>query len=128
MQQDHQSLIDILHCGQRILDYVADCSLRDFYDDVQLQDAAIRRLLSMGKIAPRLSTQTRQSLHRIDWQAIDNMKSRLVPEEQSIDADHLWAIIQTEIPPLVQSLTQSLRSQVLNEDKETLFHQQESQV
>ncbi len=122
MQQDHQYLIDILHSAQRILDYVAECSLHDFYDDVQLQDSVIRRLLSIGKTAPRISPETRQMVSNIDWQAIDTLKDRLVPEGQAIDADHLWAMIQSEVPRLVQAL----RSQVLDEEKEILVYPQTS--
>ncbi len=120
MQQDHQYLIDILHSAQRILDYVAERSIHDFYDDVQLQDSVIRRLLSMGKIAPRISIETRQTLRNIDWQAIDNLKSRLAQEDNAIDADHLWRIVHTEIP----RFEQALRSQVLDEEKEILTYRQ----
>lgn len=120
MQQDSQYLADILHSAQRILDYIADRSIHDFYDDVQLQDSAIRELLSIGKIAPRISSEMRQSIGTIDWQAVDDMKNRLMHEEQAIDADRLWTIIKTEMPRLVQAL----RSQVLTDEKETLPSQQ----
>jgi uncharacterized protein with HEPN domain len=121
--QDSQYLIDILHSAQRVLDYVADSSIHDFYENVQLQDSVIRKLLSIGKTAPRISPETRQSLRNINWQAMDEMKSRLVHDEQAIDADRLWTIIKTDIPRLVQAL----RSQVLTDEKETLPSRQISQ-
>jgi uncharacterized protein with HEPN domain len=112
---DGQYLVDMLHCAQRILDYVADSSIHDFYENIQLQDSVIRKLLSIGKAASRISTETRQGLRGIDWQAMDEMKSRLMHDEQAIDADRLWRILKTEAPKLVQAL----RSQVLAEDNLT---------
>jgi uncharacterized protein with HEPN domain len=119
MQHDTQHLIDILHSAQRVLEYVADSSIHDFYEDVQLQDSVIRRLLSIGKIAPRISLETRQAISNIDWQAMDDMKSRLMHEGQAIDADHLWEIAQTDAPRLVQAL----HPLVLTEAQETAAQQ-----
>lgn len=51
MQRDLQFLLDRLQSAELIRRYVAPCSRDSFIADVQLQDAAIRRLLMIAEAA-----------------------------------------------------------------------------
>ena len=104
MQQDNQYLIDIFHAAQQILEYTAETSLHSFYEDVQLQDKVVRRLLTIGKTAQRISSETRQEVTVIIWSKIEKMKERLLQDDPVIDADQVWSIVQSEIPALVETL------------------------
>lgn len=101
MQQDNQYLIDILHAAKRILEYTADTSLHSFYEDVQLQDKVVRRLLTIGKTAQRISAVTRHEMTDIAWPQLDKMKERLLQDDPVIDVDQIWHITQGEIVTLV---------------------------
>lgn len=105
MEQDSQYLADILHSARRILEQTADITLSDFDEDVQLQDAVVRRLLAIEKASEKISAATRQETHTIDWPALDGLKSKLMKAAPSVDADLVWIIIQLEIPALIQSIS-----------------------
>jgi len=118
MQQDNQYLIDILHAAQRILEYTADTSLHSFYEDVQLQDKVVRRLLTIGKTAQRVSMATRQEVDEIAWRNLETMKERLLQDDPVIDADQVWSIVRSEIPILIDTISTS----VISESSDALFY------
>ncbi len=105
MQQDNQYLIDILHAAQRTLEYTADTSLHGFYEDVQLQDKVVCRLLTIGKAAQRVSASARQEAHEIAWSKLERMKERLLQNDPVIDADQVWSIVQSEMPILIDNIS-----------------------
>lgn len=111
MQQDNQYLIDILHAAQRIEEYIADITLANFYEDVQLQDKVIRRLLSISKNAKRVSTETRQETGAIAWHTISQIKERLLENDPFVDIDQLWNMSKNEVPKLVRTLDQQISEQ-----------------
>lgn len=111
MQQDNQYLLDILHAAQRIVDYTAGASLHSFYEDVQLQDKVIRKLLTIGKTAQRISAATRQEVAVIAWPKLEKMKERLLQDDPVIDADQVWAIVCTEMPTLIDIVSTSVVSE-----------------
>ncbi|MEL6938826.1 MAG: HepT-like ribonuclease domain-containing protein [Cyanobacteria bacterium J06598_1] len=111
MQQDNQYLLDILHAAQRIVDYTAGTSLHSFYEDVQLQDKVICRLLTIGKTAQRISAATRQEIAVIAWPKLEKMKERLLQDDPVIDADQVWAIVCTEMPTLIDIVSTSVVSE-----------------
>ncbi|MGD1867907.1 MAG: DUF86 domain-containing protein [Phormidesmis sp.] len=104
MQQDNQYLIDILHAAQRILESTANASLHSFYEDVQLQDKVVRRLLTIGKAAQRISAATRQEMNIAVWSKTEKMKERLLQNDPVIDVDQVWLIVQSEMPVLVDTI------------------------
>lgn len=103
-QQDSQYLVDIFHAANRILEYTESISRQTFYQDVQLQDKVMRRLLAIEKAAKRISPKTRQQLPAIAWPRLVSIKPRLLREDPVINLDQLWNITQFEIPTLAQSL------------------------
>jgi len=46
MSRDDNYLVDILESAKIALDYVADKSWEEFYEDMQCQDAVLRRTLT----------------------------------------------------------------------------------
>jgi uncharacterized protein with HEPN domain len=60
MSRDDTYLVDILESAKLALDYVADKSRIDFHDDVQCQDAVVRRIEIIGEAARRISHSDRR--------------------------------------------------------------------
>ena len=104
MQRDLQFLLDMLQSAELILSYTAQCSKKEFIDNVQLQDAVIRRLLVIAEAARRVSETTREALSKVSWQEINGMRNRLVHEYDDVNLDIVWDVVQLEIPPLVEEL------------------------
>lgn len=79
-------------------------SIDEFVNNIQLQDAVIRRLLIIAEATRRVSEATRQNLLNISWRAINGMRNRLVHEYDDIDLNIIWNVIQQEIPILIEEL------------------------
>lgn len=104
MQRDLQFLLDMLQSSELIMTYTAHCTKKEFLDNLQLQDAVIRRLLVIAEAARRVSDMTRQTLPEVSWQEINGMRNRLVHEYDDVNLDIVWNAIQFEIPQLVETL------------------------
>ncbi|WP_017296599.1 DUF86 domain-containing protein [Nodosilinea nodulosa] len=104
MQRDLQYLLDMLQSAELIVAYTAQCSKEVFIEDVQLQDAVIRRLLVVAEAARRVSSTTRDRLSTISWAEINGMRNRLVHGYDDINLDIVWHVAKSEIPPLIKVL------------------------
>lgn len=104
MQRDLQFLLDMLQSAELIITYTEKCSEAKFAQDIQLQDAVIRRILVIAEAARRVSDSTRQALPNIAWPEINGMRNRLVHGYDDIDLSVVWNVVQAEIPPLIAEL------------------------
>lgn len=104
MQRDRQFLLDILQSAELIITYTEQCTKAEFLENVQLQDAVIRRLLVIAEAAKRVSEQTRQRFPNISWLEINGMRNRLVHEYDDVNFNIVWDVVQFEIPKLIQEL------------------------
>ncbi|HZG39854.1 MAG TPA: DUF86 domain-containing protein [Nodosilinea sp.] len=105
MQRDLQFLLDMLQSAELIVSYTKHCSEGEFAEDIQLQDAVIRRILVIAEAARRVSDSTRQALPNIAWSEINGMRNRLVHGYDDINLSVVWNVVQAEIPPLISELT-----------------------
>ncbi|MFQ4137280.1 DUF86 domain-containing protein [Nodosilinea sp. PGN35] len=104
MQRDLHFLLDMLQSAELIITYTEQCSESEFANDIQLQDAVIRRILVIAEAARRVSDTTRQALSTIAWPEINGMRNRLVHGYDDIDLSVVWNVVQSEIPPLIAEL------------------------
>jgi uncharacterized protein with HEPN domain len=111
MQRDLQFLLDMLQSAELILSYITQCSKNDFVNNVQLQDAVIRRLLIIAEAARRISDTTQKTLPNVSWQEINGMRNRLVHEYDDVNLSIVWDVIQFEIPLLIEELKSKIPSE-----------------
>ena len=104
MQRNIQFLLDMLQSAELITQYTAQCSKDEFFDNIQLQDSVIRRLLVIAEAARRVSETRRETLPNIPWQEINGMRNRLVHEYDDINLNIVWDVVQQEIPILIREL------------------------
>jgi uncharacterized protein with HEPN domain len=104
MQRDRQFLLDILQSAELIASYTNQVSKDEFIQNIQLQDAVIRRLMVIAEAARRVSDTTRQEQVDISWAEINGMRNRLVHEYDAVDFDIVWDVVQNEIPRLIAIL------------------------
>lgn len=104
MQRDLQCLLDMLQSAELIATYTAQCSKAEFIENIQLQDAVIRRLLIVAEAARRVSEATRQALPNISWHEINGMRNRLVHEYDAVNLNIVGNAIQVKIPALIEAL------------------------
>ncbi len=67
MSRDSVYLLDILKASQLAIDYLKGKTKKEFFKDMQWQDAIIRRLEIIGEAAGRISKTTTARFPNIPW-------------------------------------------------------------
>ncbi|WP_026102616.1 DUF86 domain-containing protein [Pleurocapsa sp. PCC 7319] len=110
MNREKQFLLDMLVSARIAINYLQEKSIEDLENNLQLQDALIRRLLIIGEASKRISETTQQDLATIPWRLIKGMRNRLVHEYDDIDLDTIWETVNTSLPILVVELEKIVAS------------------
>ena len=111
MKRENQFLLDMLQSAELVIQYISKSSKEEFINNIQLQDAVIRRLLVIAEAARRVSENTRQNLPNISWREINGIRNRLVHEYDDINLNIVWDVVQNEIPILIQQLKSIIPSE-----------------
>ncbi|MCS6848658.1 MAG: DUF86 domain-containing protein [Anaerolineae bacterium] len=85
MQRDEKSLLDILNSARLALDYLGDQNQEAFLQNVQLQDAVIRRLEIIGEAARRISDSKRQEWSHLPWQQMIGMRNIVIHKYDDVE-------------------------------------------
>jgi len=104
MSRDDTYLVDILESAKIAMDYILGKSWDDFYDDIQCQDAVVRRIEIIGKAARRVSQETRDKHPQIPWREMTSMRNLVIHEYDVVDINQVWDTAQNKIPPLIEEL------------------------
>jgi len=68
-------------------------------------------LTIVGEAANRTPTQERPRWPEIPWRDVVDLRNRLIHGYDEVDFDVLWAIIQDDLPPLIERLEQVLEQE-----------------
>ena len=104
MSRDNEYLLDILEAARLALAYVQGKTQEEFLQDVQCQDAVIRRIEIIGEAARRLSDDARAALPGVAWDAMTGMRNVLIHEYDDVDLTIVWDTVQADLPPLIAAL------------------------
>ena len=105
MSRDDTYLVDILESAKIAWDYVFDKKWDEFYEDVQCQDAVVRRIEIIGEAARRVSQETRDKYPQIPWREMTSMRNLVIHEYDVVDINQVWDTVQNKLPPLIEELT-----------------------
>ncbi|MEW5830406.1 MAG: HepT-like ribonuclease domain-containing protein [Chloroflexota bacterium] len=87
------------------MDYVFDKTLDEFVEDIQCQDAVIRRIEIIGEAARRVTPETPQKFPENEWREMTSMRNLVIHEYDVVDIQQVWDTVQNKIPPLIEILT-----------------------
>jgi len=104
MPRDDTYLVDILESAKIALSYVFDKTWDQFEEDLQCQDAVVRRIEIIGEAAPRVSQGTRDKYAHIPWREMTSMRNLVIHEYDAVDINQVWDTLQNKIPPLIKDL------------------------
>jgi uncharacterized protein with HEPN domain len=105
MSRDDTYLVDILQSSKIAMDYVSGKSWDDFYEDMQCQDAVIRRVEIIGEAARRVSQETRDKYPQLPWREMTSMRNLVIHEYDVVDIKLVWDTLQNRIPSLIEEIT-----------------------
>jgi uncharacterized protein with HEPN domain len=105
MSRDDTYLVDILESAKIALDYIFDKDWEEFYEDIQCQDAVVRRIEIIGEAARRVSQETRDQYPQIPWREMTSMRNLVIHEYDVVDISQVWDTVQNKLPSLIEELS-----------------------
>ncbi len=104
MPRDRESLLDILDAARLACQYLADKGPAQWAEDIQCQDAVVRRLEIIGEAARRLSTEVRTQHPEVPWSVLVGMRNVMIHEYDSVDLEVVWKTVKDDPPQLINQL------------------------
>jgi len=93
----------------RIEKSVGTITKEDFFQDVDIQDAIVRRLEIIGEAVRNLPPDLKARHPDIPWQDIADMRNKLIHEYFEVDVELVWDVVQRHIPPLRAKVQELLK-------------------
>lgn len=105
MKKDPKILLfDILDSIEKIEKYTKHISEDKFFDNVQVQDAVVRRTEIIGEAVKNLPTSIKSKHTNIPWKKIAGTRDVLIHDYSGVDIDLLWEIVNNDIPKLKKQI------------------------
>jgi uncharacterized protein with HEPN domain len=105
MLRDDTYLVDILESAKIAWGYVFDKTWDAFYEDIQCQDAVMRRIEIIGEAVWRLSQETRDKYPQIPWREMTSMRNLVIHGVDVVDVNQVWDTVQNKLPPWIEELS-----------------------
>ena len=105
MSRDDTYLVDILESAKIALTYVSGKTWDDFYNDLQCQDAVLRRIEIIGEASQHISPQGRNKHSQIPWREMTMLRNLVIHKYDVVDINQVWDTVQNKLPALVEELS-----------------------
>ncbi len=101
MSRDLAALVDILDAIQLINQYTKGIDRHTFEENIEKQDAILRRITIIGEATKRLTKGFRSQHPSIPWKQIAGMRDILSHDYDEVDLDEVWLVINQNLPKLL---------------------------
>ena len=101
-------LEDILAAGEKILDYTAGISFKEFEADNKTIDAVIRNFEVIGEASHLIPDSIKEKYPEVDWIRIRGFRNRIVHDYFGVDVQIIWKIKNEQIPSLISDISRIL--------------------
>ena len=109
MKKDVKTFLQhIMESIERIEDYTQGISKEDFMENLQLQDAVIRRLEIIREAVKNIPQDFREKYPDIPWKQIAGMRDVLIHGYLGVDLDLVWKVVEKDIPELKERIRRIL--------------------
>lgn len=88
----------------KIQRYIGRTRKSAFLENDLLQDACIRQLQVIGEACNTISKKLQHTHTEINWPQIIGLRNIVVHEYFAVDAEVVWNIIKSDLPPFLESL------------------------
>ena len=88
----------------KIQSYIGRTRKLAFMQNELLQDACIRQLQVIGEACKTVSKKLQRAHDEIEWPQIIGLRNVVIHEYFAVDADVIWNIIKSDLPPFLKSL------------------------
>jgi len=104
MSRERDFLEDIVVAARLAQSYAATVTRDELSQNIEKQDAIVRRLAVIGEASTKIPESVRANLRTIPWSSIVGLRNILVHQYWELDLDELWLIIQRDLPALVDAI------------------------
>jgi len=104
MSRDDTYLVDMLESAKIAREYVHEMTWEEFEEDMQCQDAVLRRIEIIGEAARHVSPQRRKKHPEIAWREITTLRNLVIHAYDVVDIEQVWETVQHKFPPLIEEL------------------------
>ena len=101
---DFTYLTYIETAAQECLEFVANLSFDQFFDDRKTRAATIWQICVIGKAANQLSATILQLAPEINWRQLIDMRNILIHQFHNIDYTIVWRVVQERLPLLITTV------------------------
>jgi len=105
-------LEDILEAIIKISDYTKSISESEFNQNMEKQDAVIRRIEIIGEAVKSLSLETRKKYPDIPWREMAGMRDILIHEYFGVSIGMIWRVVTLEIPMLQPQIKKIIKDKL----------------
>ena len=102
MSRDLAALVDILDAINLINQYIEGIDRYAFEENIEKQDAILRRITIIEEATKRLTKEFRSQHPSIPWKKIAGMRDVLSHDYDEVDLDEVWGVISQNLPKLAR--------------------------
>ena len=102
--RDAALLLDMALAARDAIGFVADLDEAAFLASRLHQNAVIPSLAAIGKAAGKVSAGFCAEHPESPWREITGMRHRLIHGYAEVRLDVVWAVVETRLPPLLETL------------------------
>ncbi len=102
-------LFDILDSIEKIEEYIKDITEDKFFNNLQTQDAVVRRIEIIGEAVKSLPISFKEKYSDIPWRKIAGTRDVVIHNYSDVDVVLVWEIAKREIPVLKKQIFELLK-------------------
>jgi uncharacterized protein with HEPN domain len=101
---DQAHLHHMLEASREALEFMKGQNLNELKNNHLLLLAMTRILEIIGEAAGQVSLEGRKRYDSLPWDALVNMRGKLMKASMTVDPYMVWSSVNTDLPPLITAL------------------------
>ncbi|MEK6858012.1 MAG: DUF86 domain-containing protein [Nanoarchaeota archaeon] len=111
MKKDDSVFLEhILDSIEKIEEFTRNVSKSDFLNNVQLQDAVVRRIEILGEAAKNISQIIVEKHPEVEWKKMIGTRDKLVHGYFGVDLEITWLVVKDDLPELKKKIKNILHN------------------